>query len=51
MASVAASSAAALLQRSEALLDEKKINEAVDILNRLGRCNAVALHPRIHPYE
>ena len=29
--------AADLLQRSEALIDGKKINEAIDILNGLGK--------------
>ena len=33
---MAAVSAAELLQRSEALVDGKKINEAIDILNGLG---------------
>ena len=33
---MAALSAAELLQRSEALVDGKKINEAIDVLNGLG---------------
>ena len=53
MASVAAATSAVadLLQRSEALLDGKKINEAIDILNTLGRCRAVALHLRNSAYK
>ena len=34
-----------VLKRCEALVDDKKINEAVDILNRLGRSSAASLFP------
>ena len=40
---MAALSAAELLQRSEALVDGKKINEAIDILNGLGMYVAVPI--------
>ena len=42
---MAAVSAVDLLQRSEALIDGKKINEAIDILNGLGMCVIISCHP------